>query len=127
MKFVHFFKPGLFIYECLRLILLVSILFSQEDPGGAIKVIYAVPAVLFPLMALFIWLDTSRYEVYLPLFTAGKCLGIFVLLGWSIVSKQVTIMESFILSGDLFALAVILLIMKDVQKPIETQELMEEK
>lgn len=89
--------------------------------------IYAVPAVLFPLMALFIWLDTSRYEVYLPLFTAGKCLGIFVLLGWSIVSKQVTIMESFILSGDLFALAVILLIMKDVQKPIETQELMEEK
>ena len=74
------------------------------------------------LMALFIWLDAVRYRVYIPLYIAGKCIGIFILMtGWFIFSIQVTIIESFILSGDLFALAAILLILKDIDKESEKQ------
>jgi len=127
MRIIQLFKPGLFIYELLKFMILVFILlFQKEEPVTTAKMIFAASGVLFPLMALFIWLDTNRYNVYLPLLIAGKCVGIFILLGWSILSKQVTMIESYLLSGDLFALAVILLIIKDAQKPIETQDSMEE-
>ena len=104
--------------------------------------IFISPAALFPLMALFIWLDTGRYRAYLPLFTAGKCIGIFIVLGWSIISQQVTMItkiydaaifaELILLSGDFFALAAALLIIKDVQRSAniqaeDIQEIVEEK
>jgi len=87
------------------------------------KIVLASPGALFPLMALFIWLDTNRYRAYLPLFTAGKCISIFLMLGWLIVSRQVTMIgslleiaiyaETALLSGDLLALTAVLLILKD--------------
>ena len=112
---------------------LITILIIQRDePGQLLKMIFAAPMVLFPLMALFIWLDTNRYSAYLPLFTAGKCIGIFILLGWSIALRQVTIIGMFygaavfaeliLISGDFFALAAVLLITKDFQKPTEITE-----
>ncbi|MCL2197174.1 MAG: hypothetical protein FWB77_06120 [Treponema sp.] len=76
-------------------------------------------------MALFIWLDINRYKTYLPLFISGKCIGLFLLLGWLIVSRQVTMMGSLfktamyvelvLLSGDLLALTAVLLIKRDSQ------------
>ena len=106
----------------------VLILRSNEtDVSGYF--VYAAPGVLFPLMALFIWLDSGRYRAYLPLFAAGKCIGISTLLGWSIVSGQVTIIgrvfgaavlaELAFVSGDLLALAAVLLIYKDNRKNTE--------
>lgn len=86
-------------------------------------------------MALFIWLDTERYKAYLYLFAAGKCIGIFALLGWSIISMQVTMIGSFLgiaviaelllFCGDLFAIAAVLLIIKDAKNLTETPAITE--
>ena len=124
MKAIQLVKPGLFIFECIRVLTLALILISKRnEPEFFTRILFAAPCTLFLLMALFIWLDTSRYREYLPLFAAGKCIGIFILLLWSIISKQVTIIYNFgfILSGDIFTLAIILLINKDSRKPAETE------
>jgi len=142
MKIITFIKPGLFIYECVRIMIFISILILQRnDPGIFTKMIFAAPIVLFPLMALFIWLDTDKYRAYLPLFIAGKSIGIFILLGWSIISRQVTIVDTLsaaafagnltvsaqviLLSGDFFALAAALLIIRDIEKAAEIQSVEE--
>jgi len=107
---------------------IAAILIVQGDVSGLlIKIVLAAPGALFPLMALFVWLDTNRYKEYLPLFSAGKCIGIFLLLGWFIVSRQVTIIGKFLgvsiyaelmlLCCDLLSLGAVLLIIKEVKKP----------
>jgi len=73
-------------------------------------------------MALFIWLDINRYKAFLPLYTAGKCISLFLMLGWLIIARQVTMMGSIfgksfynemtLFGGDLFTLIAVLLIMK---------------
>lgn len=98
--------------------------------------VFTASAVLFPLMALFIWLDAERYKVYLPLLVVGKCVGLFILVGWSIVSRHITIIWNsiwntdgianfirLILCGDLFALAIILFIIRHIKK----RDMMEDK
>ena len=113
-------KPGLFLYECIRIIFMAAVVVLS--PGGneiLPRLIFMAPGVLFPLMALFIWLDVQRYRAYLPLFAAGKCIAIFTLLIWSIFSRHFTIgRESLwgLLSGDFFALAAVLMINKYVNK-----------
>jgi len=121
MKIIQLVKSGLLILECIRIMILIYVLFSRNDLDLTAKIIYSAPGALFPLMALFIWLDTIRYRAYLPLFAAGKCIGIFIFLLWFIISKQVTIMGSFILSGDLFALAAVLLIIRDNREKTKIQ------
>ena len=116
MKIIRLIKGGLFIYECVRIMLLAVVLYFQESGGLSVKVIYTAPGVLYLLMALFIWLDTDKYRAYVPLFTAGKCVGIFMLLGWSIITRQVTMLECFALSGDFFTLAAALMINKSLQE-----------
>ena len=111
----------------------VYTLFQPLDPDGFPRFVYTAPAVLFPLMALFIWLDTSRYRVYLPLFAAGKCIGLFLLVCWSVITGFTMTMEASgivltewaILGGDLLALAAILFIIKNDNKKLETQALEE--
>ena len=110
--------------------IITILIIQRNEPGLFLKMILAAPMALFPLMSLFIWLDTRRYNAYLPLFTAGKCIGIFILLCWSIALRQVTIIGAFygaavfaeliLISGDFFALAAVLLIIKDFQKTTET-------
>ena len=130
MKIINFIKPGLFIYECIRFLVLIIILIMQVNnpwisPWVSTMMIFTAPAVLFPLMALFIWLDIEKYRTYLPLFTAGKFVGLFILTGWSIISQQVTIIWNsngiadfirLILCGDLFALAAVLIIIRNIRK-----------
>ena len=124
MKLIQLVKPGLFLYECLRIPLLAAVLILRSERNDIlISLVYAAPSALFPLMALFIWLDSERYRAYLPLFAAGKCIGISTILGWSIVSAQVTMIGVFmtvvvfaefvILCGDLLAMAAVYLIYKD--------------
>ena len=126
MGIIRLLKPALFIYECLRVIIIAA--FMIYSPGGMAFpwLVFAAPCALFPLMALFIWLDVCRYRVYLPLLSAGKIIGISSLLGWSIVSRHFTMIGEFsganifewiLLGGDFLAMAAIILINKDLNKP----------
>jgi len=127
MNIVRFLKPAVFLFECIKLMVISTILMMQgNEPGLLIKLILAAPGALFPLMALFIWLDTDRYREYLPLFSAGKCIGLFLLLGWLIASRKATMIgvliglpvyaEVILLCGDLLSLGAVLLINKSVEK-----------
>jgi hypothetical protein len=125
-------KPGLFIYECIRLFILAAafVILQPVGPGAFPWLVYTAPSALFPLMALFMWLNVSRYGAYLPLFLAGKCVCLFALAGWSIVSWRATIeeiasgamiwfvpriIEGILLCGDLLAIAAALIIIKNAQ------------
>jgi hypothetical protein len=96
-------------------------------PGNSVIpwLAFASPGALFPLMALFLWLDISRYKAYLPLYIAGKCIGILSLLVFSIISRGFTMIKDFnnaefiFLSGDLLALAGILYIFMNIHKFLE--------
>jgi len=133
MRIIWLVKLGLFLNECIRILFLAAyVILLPFDPAGFPKFLYLAPAALFPLMALFLWLDTSRYRAYLPLFTAGKCIGVFTLLVWIFFAGHHTmiteyssavIVELFLLSGDLFAIAAILLIIRNNKKVMEIQAL----
>ncbi|MDR0322548.1 MAG: hypothetical protein LBI28_13705 [Treponema sp.] len=123
MNLIRLLKPGLFIYECIRIMVITTvILINGYDSALLIILILTAPGVLFPLMSLFIWLDTKRYSVYLPLFAVGKCIGILLLLGWLIASRKYTMIGSFfsikiiseflLLAGDLLALTSVALFIK---------------
>ncbi|MDR1837462.1 MAG: hypothetical protein LBQ89_07370 [Treponema sp.] len=133
MRIVSVLKPGLFIYECVRAVILAfSLVYLLPEVGAIPWLAFSSSTVLFPLMSLFLMLDVSAHRVYLPLFTAGKCIGIFSLLGWLIVARQVTMIERFpsvniiaeliLLSGDMLALTAVLFISKDTQKLTEKTE-----
>ena len=118
MKIISFVKGGLFVIEFFRIIILAIILITQENNIGlSIIILFAAPCVLFPIMALFIWLDTGRYRAFIPLFIAGKCVSIFMILGWFIMTWQVTMIMGLILSVDFFAFALILMVNNDSKKP----------
>jgi len=126
MNIVRFLKPFVFALECIKLMVIALIIIIQGNaPGLFIKILLAAPGALFPLMALFIWLDTERYKEYPPLFLAGKSIGIFLLLGWFIIFRQVTMIgsifgfavyaEGILLCGDLISLGAVLLIGRDIK------------
>jgi hypothetical protein len=104
------------------MVITTVILINGYDSALLIILILTAPGVLFPLMSLFIWLDTKRYSVYLPLFAVGKCIGILLLLGWLIASRKYTMIGSFfsikiiseflLLAGDLLALTSVALFIK---------------
>jgi hypothetical protein len=134
INIVRFLKPIVFVFECIKLVVIITILIIQGNlPGLFIKILLTAPEALFPLMALFIWLDTDRYKEYIPLFLAGKCIGIFLLLDWFIFSGQVTMIgkmfgsavyaEMILLCGDLLSLGAVFFISKDIKNPeVEEKE-----
>ncbi|MDR0552326.1 MAG: hypothetical protein LBG72_10030 [Spirochaetaceae bacterium] len=67
----------LFIYECVRLILLsemlASFIFSNTAAQNAVLVFVGTAAsALFPLLVFFLWLDVERYAAFKVLYIAGK-------------------------------------------------------
>ncbi|MDR1869057.1 MAG: hypothetical protein LBQ82_03625 [Treponema sp.] len=130
MGIIKLVKYGLFINECIRILFLAAYAILQpSEQAGIPRFVYITPAALFPIMALFILIDTARYRVYLPLFTAGKCIGVCTLLVWIFFAGHhtmitefsgVVVAELFLLSGDLFAIAVVLLIIRSDKKTTET-------
>jgi hypothetical protein len=133
MKMVNIIKGGLFIYEGVRIILLVlCLIFVLPGISAVSWLAFAVPGALFPLMAMFIWLDISRYNAYLPLYIAGKCIGIFSLIVFSIVSGRFTMIDIgsgifflaglTFLAGDLLALAGILYIFNNFNNMMKLNE-----
>ncbi|MDR1057947.1 MAG: hypothetical protein LBL43_00210 [Treponema sp.] len=79
-------RGALFVYELLRLAALIglfTILAPQEGAGGASPyLVYMTANGLYPLMALFLWRDMNHYRHYLPLYGAGKALGVFCFYIW---------------------------------------------
>ena len=134
-------KPAVFLYECIRILFLTALTVSQFNelaagtPANLPALLYAAPGALFPLMALFIWLDTVRYRTYLPLFIAGKCIIIFTLAvwltitpeftGWSIFIRMPLIVRSsainLLLLMDIMALSAVILIFRYNNQKEETQ------
>ena len=126
MKLTLLVKSGLFLVECIRVLILAVILLIQGNKNGfSVEIVFIAPSVLFLLMSLFILLDTNRYKAYIQLLTAGKCISIFIILGWFILTAQVTIMEGLVLSCDLFAMALVLLVIKDFVKSAPKTSLQE--
>jgi hypothetical protein len=72
----------LFVYELLRLVILMVLGFTPVTPLTFPWPMYAVPNALFPLMALFLLLSPPVYRVYLPLYVAGKAIALSAALGW---------------------------------------------
>jgi uncharacterized membrane protein len=123
MRKARFFKLILLIFECINFVFAAGIMvFRSIGQLGYPQITFLASTALFPLMALFLWLDGDRYKVYMPLFAAGKCIGVFSILCWSVFSRQVKTIEvligianveSYIFYGYLFSIVVILLIIKD--------------
>jgi formate hydrogenlyase subunit 3/multisubunit Na+/H+ antiporter MnhD subunit len=64
------------------------VIYRSINQAGLSEITLMVSVVLFPLMTIFILLDSTRYSVYIPLFTAGKIIGLFSLLGFPIINGQ---------------------------------------
>jgi len=129
-------KFVLLFYECVRILALAVYVFLHGGGSSSFPMLaYASPGVLFPLMALFVWLDAVRYRAFLPLFIAGKCIAIVSLLGWLIFVKHFTMAimtkgffgifttEWLLLAADLFSIAAVMLIIIDVKRTIESSAL----
>ncbi|MCL2273262.1 MAG: hypothetical protein FWC19_10720 [Treponema sp.] len=120
MKISTLLKPALLIYELFRVLILALILILQSNNNANfLMMLFATQGILYPLMAVFLCLNSIRFKEYLPLFIAGKSIGIFTLLCWSLLSQQNPVIgnsinEMALVSFDLLALAAILIIRKDV-------------
>jgi hypothetical protein len=81
-------RAVVFVYEVCRLLVLLGVFaaFSPVDETMFPSLLYVVPNALFPLMTCFLWLDLERYTAYLPLYMAGKVIGVVAIAGWYIVS-----------------------------------------
>jgi hypothetical protein len=86
------FRLFLFIYDMFRLVLVVGLLQafvrSREETGAEIfpYLVYAAPNALFPMMALFLWVNLETYRAYLPLYMGGKAVTLAALAGWAVFS-----------------------------------------
>jgi len=93
MRKARFLKLVLLIFECLSFIAAFPVIKSSFGQASLPGIILMTSTALFPLMALFIWLDSTRYRVYIPLFLTGKCVGIFCLSCFSLFAGKVSIID----------------------------------
>ena len=103
---------GLFIVECARFSFLTGglVILRQNAEAAFPWQMYAVANALFVLMALFLWLDASKYSMYVPLYIAGKSLSLFCEIAGGIVFLgQISFFEPGI-SNSLRILAVLVII-----------------
>ncbi|MCL2319010.1 MAG: hypothetical protein FWC45_02915 [Treponema sp.] len=86
-------RGALFFYEVFRLLLLVVFLFMaplgvSESGTFFPYLVYLSANALFPLMALFVWLRIEEYKNYLPLYLAGKIIGVVSFYAWEFFSPR---------------------------------------
>ena len=128
MKLSSLVKPGLLIFELVKIVIITSILILDENNKSIfLLVFFASQGAIFPIMALFLWLNTIRYKEYLPLYIAGKIITIVIITGWSVFSRQITMINEYLnvitlLSFDLFSLSAIIAIKKDVMESLNEPE-----
>jgi len=105
-------QAALFIYESLRLLLLVAFLFIVQSAGGNFAgeggaffpyIVYISSNALFFLMALFMWLRPEEYRNYVTLYMAGKIIAVASFYVWAIsTSREITGMHNLAGSIVLF-------------------------
>ena len=79
----------LLVYEIVRLLALIGVFVYLDPAGTPFPWLAALaPNALFPLMALFLWRQFSRYAVYAPLYISGKCIALASIAGFWIFSRQ---------------------------------------
>ncbi|MHC6203224.1 hypothetical protein ACYULU_08510 [Breznakiellaceae bacterium SP9] len=132
MNFYRPLRDGLFIYECVRLIVLVRLLVNFVPTAAQIfpYLAYAAPQVLFVLMALFLVLDLDTYQVYSNLYAAGKIVSTVTFLAWFITSipliVEAAVMQSeqilflptaaLLLPGDFLSIIAIFVLMRKIKR-----------
>ena len=110
---LYIVKILLFIFELARMIIIITVISQQQlNIAGLSGLIYITPGVLFPLMALFIFFNCSKYRVYMQLFTAGKAISLLTITAALIINKNSLFsgLDSLLLYGDILALSLILII-----------------
>jgi len=120
MKLISLLKPLLFVYEVIRIIIIaILLILKANDSSQQMMMIFAVQGAIFPIMTLFLCLNTVRYREYIPLYIAGKAIGVFAILCWLLFTRQGTMIGGFVSdiilgSFDLLAIAAILVIKDDI-------------
>ncbi|MDR2480110.1 MAG: hypothetical protein LBD48_12465 [Treponema sp.] len=105
----RFMPPVLMIYESVRLGFLVRVLGALRLEGADSFPVTAciTPIALFLLMTLFLCVDSSRYGVFMPLYTAGKSIGFVSALVWILFSGQNILYGIVFGNGGLFELTAV--------------------
>jgi hypothetical protein len=87
-------RIALFVYDLIRLMVMVRLMVSYVPLGGTQSgetfpyLFYAVPNGLFPLITLFLYIRVSLYKPFIPLYLAGKILAMVAVFTWIIFSRQ---------------------------------------
>ncbi len=107
---------SLLVYEVARMVILLVFSISLDPSGfvGPALIGYLLaPQILFALIALFVWIDETRYRDYVPLYVAGKTLLVWAGLLW-LLSSFKTIVKAFVMytgtAGEPLMLAMAVLI-----------------
>ncbi|WP_304223641.1 hypothetical protein [Gracilinema caldarium] len=104
------------VYEVARMVILLVLSVSLEPSGfvGPALIGYLLaPQILFALIALFVWIDETRYRDYVSLYVAGKTLLVWAGLLWLFTSFK-TIVKALMMytgtAGEPFMIAILVLI-----------------
>ncbi|MDR2738337.1 MAG: hypothetical protein LBB68_00665 [Treponema sp.] len=79
-----------FIFDFIRLAVMISLLMTFVPPAGSEQVFpyvfYTVPNGLFPLISFFLLFRLNAYKPYIALYMAGKILAVVAVFAWLIFS-----------------------------------------
>ena len=113
----------LLIYEFTRLYLLLAVFIVLRPVGEKPFpwLVLITPGAMFLLMALFWYLDVSRYRLFCPLYLAGKGLSVITAVFWLFFEKTGMIRGLLndntallvLILGDLISIWVAVRFMKD--------------
>ena len=112
-------RAVLFLYECVRLLLLVIMVFLAlpTSGGGALfpYASYLSPNALFLLVALFVWLRPGVYRNFLSLYMAGKIISVVLFFTWEFltdrqfsIDENIAVSRILLIGGALLSMADIL-------------------
>ena len=122
MEAFRLLRTGLCVYECLRLVFLVGvfILLQPEGVAGFPWLAVITPGSMFLLMALFWWINMTRYRVYSPLYLAGKGLSIVTAMFWLFFTKNYMMGEPLLHGATIFIVPGIVFFIHQCPVPILT-------
>ena len=90
-------RATIFFYDVFRFLLLVVFVFIVPEgsgfPLGSFEsgvffphIVFLSANALFPMMALFVWLNPEEYKSFLSLYIAGKLIGTVSFYSWEFFS-----------------------------------------
>jgi hypothetical protein len=126
-------RGGLFVLECARFSFMTGVLTVLNPDTAFPWMVYAVPNALFLLAAMFMWLNSSKYGVFDPLYISGKAMSLFSIIGWNVFSRWAGSAylnktrfsyraSAIIFFCDLFSLLAVVLIMVKKRGNIEASQ-----